>query len=96
MAQGRTWLPISPLYITSGALIITGLGLALAGVLLTVQGDEGVGMTVVGGISGAAGLVVQYQNEPESYSVGTAILAIILGSSLLVLALLVLVLVRYV
>lgn len=95
MAQSRAWLPIPRLYIVSGALIATGLGIALTGVLLTVQGDVGVGLIVIGGASGAAGVVVQYRNEVENYSAGSATLAIILGSSLLALGLFALELLRY-
>lgn len=95
MAQNRAWLPIPRLYVTSEALIVTGLGLALTGVLLTAQGDEGVGMIVIGGISGVAGMVVQYRNVAENYSVGNATLAIVIGSSPLALGLFVLELLHY-
>lgn len=95
MAQNRAWLQIPRLYIASGVPIVTGLGLALTDGLLTAQGDERVGMIVIGGVSGVAGVVVQYQNEAENYSVGDAILAIVLGSSLLALGLFVFELLHY-
>lgn len=92
--NGRAFL-MSRLYLQSGALIITALALSLTGIFLLMQGGSGTGLIIVGGISGVTGVVIYFRNDVENYSVGNATLILVLGSSLLSLALLILVLLRY-
>ncbi|EMA38373.1 hypothetical protein [Halococcus hamelinensis] len=77
MAETIDRLPISRLSLQSGMMVVGGLLVALIGVLLLRDGQNGWwALLAVGAINVFSGAVTFYQHDPAEYSVGNGWLAL--------------------
>lgn len=75
-------LPISQLYLQSGSMVVSGLGAALIGVLFWMDGEGWWwALLAIGANNVFTGTTIQYQNDPDEYSVRGSLLAIGIGAS---------------